>query len=139
GAVARLAEATYAQLSDVQQETARTILLRLVGPGEGDTVTRRRVPLMEFDEQDDETTAVVLARLTEDRLLTRSDRDVEVAHEALLREWPRLRAWLEDDAQGRQLRQHLTQAARQWETSAGEASELYRGARLSATLDWAAT
>ena len=32
---------------------------------------------------------------------------VEVAHEALLREWPRLRGWLEEDAEGRRLHRHL--------------------------------
>ena len=64
---------------------------------------------------------------------------VEVAHEALLREWPRLRAWLEEDRQGHQLRQHLTQASKQWQATQRDDSELYRGARLSAALDWAAT
>ena len=43
------------------------------------------------------------ARLTERRLLTVSDGTVEVAHEALLREWPRLRGWLDEDAEGRRL------------------------------------
>ena len=61
-----------------------------------------------------------------------------MAHEALLREWPRLRGWLEEDVQGHQLRQHLTQAAKQWEARGSDASEVYRGARLSAALDWAA-
>src|SRR5439155_23571986 len=62
--------------------------------------------------------------------------EVEVAHEALLREWPRLRAWLEEDAQGRKLRQHVIQAAKQWEASARDPAELYRGARLSTAMDW---
>ena len=47
--------------------------------------------------------AEVVARLTERRLLTVSDGTVEVAHEALLREWPRLRGWLDEDAEGRRL------------------------------------
>jgi len=77
------------------------------------------------------------AWFTRDRLLTVSDGFVEVAHEALLSEWPRLREWLAEDAQGRQLRLHLTEASKQWERSGREPGELYRGARLSATLDWA--
>jgi WD40 repeat protein len=64
---------------------------------------------------------------------------VEVAHEALLREWPRLHEWLEEDAQGRELRHHLAQAARQWDERGRDSADLYRGARLSATLDWATT
>jgi WD40 repeat protein/class 3 adenylate cyclase len=136
GAVARLAESSYEQLSDAQKDVARRIFLRLIAVGDGDALTRRRVDLDELDLERDPVAAAVLTRLTQDRLLTMSDDTVEVAHEALLREWPRLQAWLDDDAQGRHLRQHLTQASRQWSTSGREDSELYRGARLSTTLDW---
>jgi WD40 repeat protein/class 3 adenylate cyclase len=139
GAVSRLAETSYEQLSPVEQEAARRVFLRLVAFGEGETVTRRRVELDEFDLALDQDAAAVLTQLTQDRLLTRTEDMVEVAHEALLREWPRLRAWLEEDVQGHQLRQHLTHAAQQWEETGRDASEVYRGARLSAALDWAAT
>jgi WD40 repeat protein/class 3 adenylate cyclase len=137
GAVARLAEATYEQLGGDERIAARGILLRLTA-GEGDAVTRRRVPLDEFDVDRDAVTARVLTRLIDDRLLTRSDDGVEVAHEALLREWPRLRRWLYDDAQGRQLRQHLAQAARHWEERGRDSGDLYRGSRLATTLEWSA-
>ncbi|MFN2590298.1 MAG: WD40 repeat domain-containing protein, partial [Actinomycetota bacterium] len=50
---------------------------------------------------------------------------------------PRLRGWLQDDATGRQLRTHLTQTATQWADRGRDPGELYRGARLSAALDWA--
>jgi WD40 repeat protein len=139
GAVSRLAETSYEQLSPAEQEAARRVFLRLVASGEGEIVARRRVELDEFDPARDPDAAAVLARLTQDRLLTKTEDTVEVAHEALLREWPRLRAWLEEDVQGHQLRQHLTHAARQWEETGREASEVYRGARLSAAMDWAAT
>jgi WD40 repeat protein/class 3 adenylate cyclase len=138
GAVARLAESSYEQLSDAQKDAAHRIFLRLVATGEGETLTRRRVELDELDLERDPVAAAVLTRLTQDRLLTMSDATVEVAHEALLREWPRLQSWLEDDAQGRQLRQHFTQASRQWSAGGREDSELYRGVRLSTTLDWSA-
>jgi WD40 repeat protein/class 3 adenylate cyclase len=139
GAVSRLAETSYEQLSPAEQEAARRVFLRLVASGEGEAVTRRRVELHEFDPLIDPAAAAVLTCLTQDRLLTKTEDTVEVAHEALLREWPRLRAWLEEDVQGHQLRQHLTHAAQQWEETGREASEMYRGARLSAALDWAAT
>ena len=48
---------------------------------------------------------------------------IEVAHEALLREWPRLHRWLDDDVQGRQVRQHLSQTARTWDTRGRDASD----------------
>ena len=79
-----------------------------------------------------------LAALTDSRLVTADEGTLEVAHEALLREWPRLRAWLEEDAEGRRLHQHLINAAREWQAGGRDPGELYRGARLAAALDWAA-
>ena len=64
------------------------------------------------------------------------DDSVEVAHEALLREWPRLRDWIEEDAQGRRLRRHITRAATDWARAGRDRGELYRGVRLAAALDW---
>ena len=65
-----------------------------------------------------------------------SDASVEVAHEAVLREWPRLRDWIEEDDQGRRLRRQLAQASSEWDRASRDDGELYRGARLAATLDW---
>ena len=118
GAVARLAEEVYGSLSDEQQAIARAVMLRLAAPGEGDTTVRRRVPLAEFDAERDETSPTSW-HLTDRRLLTVSDGVVEVAHEALLREWPRLRAWLEEDRAGRVLHAHLMDTARVWATPIG--------------------
>ena len=78
----------------------------------------------------------MLATLAESRLVTVGEGTVEVAHEALLREWPRLREWIEEDAEGRRLRGHITQAAAEWDAARRDEGELYRGARLVAALDW---
>ena len=61
-------------------------------------MVRRRVELAELDVERDERVAEVLAVLADDRLVTIGEGEVEVAHEALLREWPRLRRWLEQDS-----------------------------------------
>jgi WD40 repeat protein/DNA-binding SARP family transcriptional activator len=137
GAVARLAEHAWSGLDPDQQQTARRILLRLAGPGEGEAVARRRVLMSEFTASNDEHVRVVVEALTDQRLLTKSQDTVEVAHEALLREWPRLRGWLEEDVQGRALYRHLITAAREWDQSGRDPAELYRGARLTGALDWA--
>jgi WD40 repeat protein/DNA-binding SARP family transcriptional activator len=138
GAVGRLGEATYARLSEPERVAARRILLRLADAGEHETAfVRRRVPLDELDSGRDERAAAALAALTDSRLVTADEGTVEVAHEALLREWPRLRAWLEEDAEGRRLHQHLIHAARDWEAASRDGGELYRGARLASALDWA--
>ncbi len=134
GAVARLAEDAYVGLGTGQQATARTLLLRLAGEGESGAIVRRRIALDELEPAD----AEVAARLTDRRLLTVSEGTVEVAHEALLREWPRLRVWLEEDVQGRRLHHQLSDAARAWDTDARDPGGLYRGGRLASALDWAA-
>ena len=101
GAVARLAEAAYERLDPAQQAIARRILLRLAGEDAGGGAVRRRVALEELDADRDDDVRRVLDVLAAGRLVTVSAGTVEVAHEALLREWPRLRGWLEEDAEGR--------------------------------------
>jgi DNA-binding SARP family transcriptional activator/WD40 repeat protein len=135
GAVARLAEAAYAQLGDSERRTARRVMLRLVS-GEDGTLTRRRVPLKELERVND--AEPVVATLIDARLLTVSDGEIELSHEALLREWPRYRTWLDEDRIGRRLHTHLTAAATEWEARDRDPGELYRGARLASALDWAA-
>ena len=137
GAVARLADRAVGRLDPAQQAAARRLLLRLAGPGEGDLVVGRRVPLTELDLDHDPDMGAALRVLTEARLLTTAEATVEVAHETLLGQWPRLRGWLEEDTQGRALHRHLTQAAQEWQAGGRDPTELYRGARLAAALDWA--
>jgi hypothetical protein len=139
GAVARLAERAWQQLDPDEQVAARRILLRLAGPGEGEAVVRRRVPLDEVSPSGDERARQVLDVLADHRLLTKGADSVEVAHEALLREWPRLRDWLEEDIQGRVLHRRLITAAREWQQSGRDPGELYRGARLTGALTGPAT
>ena len=138
GAIARLAENAYARLEPAQREVARRILLRLAGQGEGESAVRRRVELAELDAERDDRVAEVLAVLAGDRLVTIGEGEVEIAHEALLREWPRLRRWLEEDTEGRRLHQHLRAAAREWDAGGRDPGELYRGARLAAAVEWSA-
>jgi DNA-binding SARP family transcriptional activator len=94
GAVARLAEDAYAQLGERERRIARGVMLRLAS-GDGEALARRRVPLGELQRING--AGSVLAELTDARLLTVSDGEVELSHEALLREWPRYRTWLEED------------------------------------------
>jgi WD40 repeat protein/tRNA A-37 threonylcarbamoyl transferase component Bud32 len=138
GAVARLAEGTYARIPDGRKQLVRALMLRLVGEGEGEAPVRRRAPLAELDLERNGDVADVLATLADSRLVTVSEGNVEVAHEALLREWPRLREWIEEDTEGRRLRRHITQAATEWDAVGRDQGELYRGARLAAALDWTA-
>jgi WD40 repeat protein len=138
GAVARLAEGTYARIPDGDKPYVRAIMLRLVGEDEGDAPVRRRASLAELELEEDRRVADVLATLADARLVTVGQGSVEVAHEALLREWPRLREWVEEDTEGHRLRRHVTHAAMEWDAAGRDQGELYRGARLAAALDWSA-
>ncbi|MFQ5419905.1 MAG: hypothetical protein ACE5EY_06035, partial [Anaerolineae bacterium] len=64
---------------------------------------------------------------------------VEVAHEALLREWPRLRGWLADSREDVRRQRLLAEAARQWANAGQESSYLLRGSRLIEFESWAET
>jgi WD40 repeat protein/DNA-binding SARP family transcriptional activator len=138
GAVARLAEFAYERLDSSQQVLARAIVLRLAGEDASGSAVRRRVALAELDADRDPDVRRVLDVLADNRLVTVSEGAVEVAHEALLREWPRLRAWLDEDAEGRRLNRHLAVAAHEWEARGHDTGDLLRGARLVASLEWSA-
>lgn len=134
GAVARLAEDAYTRLGEPEQRHARTVMLRLAS-GDAERPVRRRVPLSELERLDGADP--VIAALTNARLLTVSDGDVELSHEALLHEWPRYRIWLDEDSVGRRLHRHLSRSAQEWEATGHDPGDLYRGARLTGALDWA--
>ena len=136
GAVGRLAESAYASVSVSEQAVMRSIMLQLAA-GEADAAVRRRVPSEEIVRGGDEF-ALVLDVLVAARLVTADDGAVEVAHEALLREWPRMREWLEQEGESRRLRAHVAASAREWVDGGRDPGDLYRGARLSAVLDWEA-
>ena len=135
GAVARIAETAFMQLSQRERNVARTVLLRLTDADEG-SPARRSVPLAELERINGAPR--VLKALTDARLLTVGAGVVELSHEALLREWPRYRGWLDEDRVGRRLHAHLTAAAGEWEARGRDHGDLYRGARLAAALDWGA-
>ena len=78
----------------------------------------------------------LLDLLVRGRLVTSADGGYDLAHEALVRAWPRLRVWLEEDRVGQQIRRHLAMAAAGWQALDRPESELYRGARLGAALEW---
>jgi DNA-binding SARP family transcriptional activator/class 3 adenylate cyclase len=138
GALARMADDAYAALPAGPQAAARRLLLRLCDAGdEGDLSLRRRLPIAEAADEHDADARAALETLTNRRLLTIDSNAVEIAHEALLREWPRMRTWLDEDVQGRRLHRRLHDATRSWEAAGHDPSELYRGTRLDAATDWA--
>ncbi|MGH8901650.1 MAG: NACHT and WD repeat domain-containing protein [Egibacteraceae bacterium] len=135
-AIAQTAESVYGELDLAQQVIAKDVFLRLTALGEGTEDTRRRVSRAELRDGPD--VAVVLDRLAEARLVTLGGDSVEVAHEALIREWPALRGWLTDDREGLRIHRRLTEAASEWDQAGREEGFLYRGGRLASARDLAA-
>src|SRR6185436_641109 len=80
----------------------------------------------------------VLNKLADARLVTLSEDTAEVAHEALIREWPQLREWLSQDREGNILHRHLTEASQEWELLERDRDSVYRGARLAQANEWSA-
>ena len=140
GAIAHTAENVYQNLSPEEQIITRNLFLRLTELGEGTEDTRRRASFDELLSHTDNGAEVraVMNILAEARLLTLGEDTAEVAHEALIREWPTLREWLNQDREGLQLHRHLTEAAYEWEVLDREVSVLYRGSRLAQANEWAA-
>jgi WD40 repeat protein/DNA-binding SARP family transcriptional activator len=140
GAIAHTAETLYQSLSMEEQAIAREIFLRLTELGEGTEDTRRRASFEELlsHTAEPEEVRLVLNALADARLVTLSEDTAEVAHEALIREWPTLREWLNQDREGLKLHRHLTETSREWQLLEQDPDLLYRGARLAQAREWAA-
>jgi WD40 repeat protein len=108
GALAQHAEETLAALPVAEHARVREAFRQLT-TAEG---TRAVLPRGELAPLCGDA---ALERLVGARLLAVSDEDnVEIAHEALLDAWPRLRAWRREDQEGARLRDQLRAAARAW-------------------------
>jgi WD40 repeat protein len=131
GAIAQTAERVYAEFDEHEQALVQDVFLRLTALGQGTEDTRRRVRRAELG--DDAAITTVLTRLAAARLVTLGDDTVEVAHEALIRSWPRLRAWLTEDRDQLNTHRRLTETAEDWENHDRDDGMLYRGLRL---VEW---
>ena len=144
GALAKGAEDLYETLDPRSQDLARRFFTRLVSLGEGTEDTRRRILRSEVEAIEGASEGIDhLIDLYGTHRLLSFDRDpsthsptVKIAHEALLREWPRLRNWIDDDREGLRLHRHLSSAATAWDKLGRDDGELYRGARLEQALAW---
>ena len=147
GALGRRAEELFVALPGGQQALARQILLRLVTVDEDVGETRRRAHRTELVGLTADRSAVddVLQRYGAHRLLT-YDHDpvtrsstVEVAHEALLIEWGRLRRWIADRRDDLLVRRRLATETAEWLASDRGDGFLVGGGRLETLARFAET
>ncbi len=128
--MARRAEELFGTMAPSEQEEARRVFTQLVLPGEEDTqVTRRRATFNEVGE----AARPLLQKLADARLLVTGrdeasgEETVEVAHEALINNWGRLRGWLDEDREFLLWRHRLRMALAQWERGGHDKGSLLRG------------
>ncbi|TAF09613.1 MAG: CHAT domain-containing protein [Nostocales cyanobacterium] len=150
-AIARTADDVYNNLSPAEQDQVKNIFIRLTRldenavQGEGRRDTRRRVWLDELVPAGGKLTPIkqLVNRLAGEgaRLVVTSVQgstgreEVEVAHEALIRYWPRLLNWLDENHTSLQLRETIRQAALEWEQEQKDENYLvHRGGRLEDAL-----
>ncbi|MFD0416872.1 helix-turn-helix domain-containing protein, partial [Streptomyces sp. NPDC127108] len=137
GAIAQTAETIHAQLTSTQADLARLLLLRLITPGEGVPDTRRPAPRPELDlAEDSGDVNQVLDRLARARLITLDNGTVDLAHEALIIGWPRLRGWIDEDRERLRCHRRLTEAAQAWQELGHDPGALYRGTRLATAHEY---
>ncbi len=146
GALSTRADRIYGAADSAGRRAIKQVFLRLVMLGEGREDTRRRVARSELDALEVKQDAIdgVLDALGRHRLLT-FDREpstreptVEIAHEALLTAWVRLRTWIDDAREDLRQEHLLAQAAAEWRGSHEDPSFLLRGTRLEQLEQWAA-
>jgi basic membrane lipoprotein Med (substrate-binding protein (PBP1-ABC) superfamily)/DNA-binding SARP family transcriptional activator len=145
GAVSRRADELYERLPAAEQAVARQVFLRLVHAGDR-TDQRRRVPARELSSLalDPVATQTVLDRFGRARLLS-FDREpgtgaatIELAHDALLAAWGRLRSWIDEARDDLQRRAALGAAVDEWHAADEDPDFLLVGARLDRYERWAA-
>ena len=145
GALANRADEIYLSLTDTGKELAHQMFMRLVTLGEGAEDTRRRAAQAELLSLTDNTDLMeeIIDQFAAYRLLS-MDHDaetrqptVEVAHEAILREWNRLRGWINDSRTELRLQHQLSTLVVDWRQANHDASYLLRGGRLEQFEAWA--
>ncbi len=146
GAVEVSAEAVYAKLTEEQQAITRDVLRRMTAAGQDGRPARRQVSRAELragrPENQWAQVGAVLDALARSRLVVVRDGTAEIAHDVLLRAWPRLRDWLEEDQSSLILYGQLAEGTARWHQNGKDSAQLYRGVQLAAAREatrvWAA-
>jgi WD40 repeat protein len=146
GAVEAAAEAVYGALPDRQQSLTRDLLRRMTAAGPDGRPARRRMSLADLHaglpKGQRADASAVLGAFARGRLVMMDADTAELAHDALLEAWPRLRGWLEEDQSSLILYGQLAGDTARWRQDGKDSARLYRGVQLAAAREaarvWAA-
>jgi WD40 repeat protein len=140
-ALTKSAERAYESLTPEQQRLARRLLLRLVHVTDDLPPSRASVPIGELrgsrDAQDAKDADQVLAVFVDERMITVDTGSAQLTHDAVLTAWPRLRVWIEENAEGLRARRRIAEGARAWAEADREEAALWRGSLLAIAREWA--
>jgi hypothetical protein len=151
GSIASSADKVYATLAPDQKEAAKRLFLRLVRVadlGEDGADTRNCVRKAELDElcwtvalrfAHEKVRLLTVAGPTDPGGSQEGNQTVEVAHEALIRNWSQLKEWIKPNREFLNWRQRLDGVRREWESAGGDPSCLYSGTRLAVAEEWASS
>ncbi len=141
--LSQTADVTLDGFPPTAEPLARRMFVRMVRLEDGLEDTRRRVPLTDLQahlEQEQRAEAGdLLGKFVDARLVSVDGGFAELTHEALIRHWPRLRSWIDEDRSGVLVRQRIEDAASTWDANGRHTSFLDRGPRLSEAMAWAET
>jgi hypothetical protein len=136
GAVATKADDLFKGLSLAEQKILQLVFLRIVRPSEIGEDTRRRAAFAELPPEGEE----LVVKLANELLLvtnqSASGQTVEVAHEALISNWGRLRAWVNEDREFLLWRARLDAWLQGWERAQESGEALLRGSLLTEAQEW---
>ncbi len=133
GAIAKTADDTLQRLREDQLPIVKHVFLSLTELHEDAKDTRRIASREELLRIDADEAAVneVVEELVAARLITIDGDQVQVAHEALIRRWPRLRSWIDEDRERLSFAGRLTRAVQEWEDNERQPDYLFRGSQLA--------
>ncbi|GAA3084190.1 caspase, EACC1-associated type [Streptosporangium carneum] len=139
--LSQTADATLAEFPQEVEPLVRRMFLRMVRVEDGLEDTRRHVLLADLQEHLERAgrpeAGAVIGRFVEARLISVDGDLAEITHEALIRHWPRLRSWIEEDRSGVLVRQRIEESALVWDRNGRHPSLLDRGPRLNEAMTWA--
>jgi hypothetical protein len=134
-AVQTSADTVYNQLPATQRTLAREVLQSMTVASRDGRLTRRPVTRADLyamcRDADRSQVDAVLEAFAAKRLMVLNDGTAQIAHDALLAAWPKLRGWLETDQASWILYGQLTDDTAAWHDSNHDPSFLYRGTQLA--------
>jgi WD40 repeat protein len=140
-ALGTLAEDAYGFLEPAERDLVPDLFLRMVTITDTGELTTRHVSREEMLDGRPPEHEAALQRVLDvfGYVVTVRGDDITLARPALVRAWPRLRTWMDDERDGLPVHDMIRAAARHWTENGRREGDVFQGSRLETSLRWAAT